>query len=75
MLAIIRFPIAFATGMFVLFTGIFIYRLFGRLLAGVCTLFLTIEPFLLSESSGTYRCIDCSVSLFDLTIMGLLFGR
>ena len=64
MLASIRFPIAVATGVLVLVAGFLLYRLFGRTTAGLGTLFLTVEPFLLSESRRAHT--DALMSLFLL---------
>lgn len=73
MLARIRFPIAFATGVLILLTGIFVYRLFGRLLAGICTLFLTIEPFLLSESRRAHTDVLTALFLFLTLLLWLCY--
>ena len=73
MLARIRFPIAFATGVLILLTGILIYRLFGRLLASVCTLFLTIEPFLLSESRRAHTDVLTALFLFLTLLLWLCY--
>lgn len=50
MLARMRFPIAFLTGVLVLLSGLLLHRLFSEILAVVGTFFLSIEPFLLAES-------------------------
>lgn len=62
MLASIRFPIAVATGVLVFVSGFLIYRLFGGITAGLGTLFLAVEPFLLSESRRAHT--DALTSLF-----------
>ena len=63
MLAQVRLPIAVMTGVLVLLAGFLLYRLFGdRLIAGLGTLFLAIEPFLLSESRRAHT--DALMSLF-----------
>ncbi|MEH0007923.1 MAG: phospholipid carrier-dependent glycosyltransferase [Flavobacteriales bacterium] len=63
MLASIRFPIAVATGILILVAGGLLYRLFAKpMTAGLSTLFLAIEPFLLAESRRTHT--DALTSLF-----------
>jgi len=62
MLASIRFPIVVVTGILVLVAGFFLYRLFGRVTAGLGTLFLAVEPFLLAESRRAHT--DALTSLF-----------
>ncbi len=63
MLASIRFPIAVLTGILVLVAGGLLYHLFGnRMTAGLGTLFLAIEPFLLAESRRAHT--DALTSLF-----------
>ena len=59
MLARVRFPIVFLSGMLTLIAGILLYRLFDALLACIGTLFLAIEPFLISESRRAHfvRCL------------------
>ena len=61
-LARIRFPIAVMTGILVLGAGILLYRLFDGITAGLGTLFLAVEPFLLSESRRVHT--DALMSLF-----------
>ena len=73
MLARIRLPIAYATGVLILLAGILIYRLFGRLLAGICTLFLTIEPFLLSESRRAHTDVLTALFLFLTLLLWLCY--
>ena len=63
MLASVRFPIAVVTGVLVLVAGLLLFRLFGnRLIAGLGTLFLAVEPFLLAESRRAHT--DALMSLF-----------
>lgn len=63
MLARVRFPIGVVTGIFVLVTGFLLYRLFrDRMVAGLGTLFLAVEPFLLAESRRAHT--DALMSLF-----------
>ena len=62
MLASIRLPIVLVTGMLILIIGVLIYRLFGRRIAGLATLFLAVEPFLLSESRRAHT--DALTTLF-----------
>ena len=73
MLARVRFPIVFLSGVLTLMAGILIYRLFGRLLAGVCTLFLTIEPFLLSESRRAHTDVLTALFLFLSLLLWLCY--
>ena len=61
-LADIRLPITVVTGILIFFAGFLIYRLFGRETAGLGTLFLAVEPFLVSESRRAHT--DALMSLF-----------
>ena len=62
MLALIRFPIAFVTGVLILLAGFCVYRLFGGTVAALSTAFLAVEPFLLSESRRAHT--DALTALF-----------
>lgn len=65
MLARVRLPIAVVTGILVLLAGLLLYRLFGdRIIAGLGTLFLAIEPFLISESRRAHTDVLMSLFLF-----------
>ena len=64
MLSRIRFPIAYLTGVLVLAVGIVLYRLLGGLLAGVGTLFIAVEPFLISESRRAHTDVLTALFLF-----------
>lgn len=65
MLARVRFPIVFLSGVLILIVGILLNRLFGnQLLAAVGTLFLAIEPFLLSESRRAHTDVLTALFLF-----------
>lgn len=68
MLSRIRFPIAYLTGVLVLVIGMVLYRLLGGLLACVGTLFIAIEPFLLSESRRAHTDVLTALFLF-LTLL------
>ena len=64
MLARVRFPIAFLTGILILIIGFLLYLLLGRLIAGIGTLFLAIEPFLISESRRAHTDVLTALFLF-----------
>lgn len=69
MLARVRFPIAVITGVLILIIGMLLLRLFGHLVAGMGTLFLCVEPFLLSESRRAHTDVLTALFLF----LALLF--
>lgn len=71
MLARIRLPIAVMTGILVLLAGVILWRLFGGPLAGVGTLFLAIEPFLLSESRRAHTDVLTALFLFLALLLWL----
>lgn len=73
MLARVRLPIAVMTGILVLLTGVLIWRLFGAPLAGVGTLFLAIEPFLLSESRRAHTDVLTALFLFLALLLWLCY--
>ena len=73
LLARVRFPIVFAIGVLILVTGILLYRLFGKLFAGIGTLFLTIEPFLLSESRRAHTDVLTALFLFLTLLLWLCY--
>ena len=73
MLARVRFPIAFLTGVLILVVGFLLSRLFGRLLASVGTLFLAIEPFLLSESRRAHTDVLTALFLFLSLLLWLCY--
>ena len=73
MLACIRLPIAIMTGILVLLTGVLLWRLFGAPLAGVGTLFLAIEPFLLSESRRAHTDVLTALFLFLALLLWLCY--
>ena len=73
MLASIRFPIAVGTGLLVLVTGFLLYRLFGKATAGLGTLFLSVEPFLLSESRRAHTDALTSLFLFSALLLWIYY--
>ena len=73
MLARIRLPITIVTGTLVLLTGFLLWRLFGAPLAGVGTLFLAIEPFLLSESRRAHTDVLTALFLFLALLLWLCY--
>ena len=73
MLARIRLPIAVMTGVLVLLIGVLLWRLFGIPLAGVGTLFLVIEPFLLSESRRAHTDVLTALFLFLTLLLWLCY--
>ena len=73
MLARIRLPITIVTGTLVLLTGFLLWRLFGVPLAGVGTLFLAIEPFLLSESRRAHTDVLTALFLFLALLLWLCY--
>ena len=73
MLARIRLPIAVMTGVLVLLAGVLLWRLFGAPLAGVSTLFLAIEPFLLSESRRAHTDVLTALFLFLALLLWLCY--
>ena len=73
MLARVRFSIALAAGVIILVMGLLIYRLFGKLLSCICTLFLAIEPFLLSESRRAHTDVLTALFLFLALLLWLYY--
>ena len=73
MLARVRFPIVFLSGVLTLMAGILLYRLFDALLAGVGTLFLLIEPFLISESRRAHTDVLTALFLFLSLLLWLCY--
>ena len=73
MLALVRFPIALTTGILILMIGILLYRLYGKMLAGIGTLFLSIEPFLLSESRRAHTDALTALFLFLALLLWLCY--
>ena len=71
MLARIRLPITTMTGILILLAGVLLWRLFGGPLAGVGTLFLGIEPFLLSESRRAHTDVLTALFLFLALLLWL----
>ena len=73
MLARVRFPIAVVTGILVLVAGGLLYRLFGGITAGLGTLFLAVEPFLLAESRRAHTDVLTSLFLFLSLLLWLCY--
>lgn len=73
MLANIRLPIAIASGILILVAGFLLYRLFNSTTAGIGTLFLAIEPFLLSESRRAHTDVLMSLFLFLSLLLWLYY--
>ncbi len=73
MLARVRFPIAILSGVLTLMVGILLYRLFDALLAGIGTLFLLIEPFLISESRRAHTDVLTALFLFLALLLWLCY--
>ena len=74
MLARVRFPIVSLSGVLILIVGILLNRLFGnQLLAAVGTLFLAIEPFLLSESRRAHTDVLTALFLFLALLLWLCY--
>ena len=73
LLAQMRFPITYLTGVLVLLTGLLLYRLFNALLAAVGTLFLAFEPFLLAESRRLHTDALTSEFLFLTLLLWLCY--
>lgn len=73
MLARVRFPIVFISGVLTLIAGILLYRLFGALHACISTLFLAIEPFLLSESRRAHTDVLTALFLFLSLLLWLCY--
>ena len=73
MLASVRFPIGVATGILILLAGLLIYRLFGRTTACLGTLFLAVDPFLLSESRRTHTDALTALFLFLALLLWLCY--
>ena len=73
MLARVRFPIIIFSGVLTLMAGILLYRLFGALLAGIGTLFLAIEPFLISESRRAHTDVLTALFLFLALLLWLCY--
>ena len=69
----LRFPIAFLSGVLILLAGGLLYRLYGGMLAGVGTLFLAIEPFLLAESRRIHTDALTSEFLFLTLLLWLCY--
>ncbi len=73
MLARVRFPIVFLSGMLTLIAGVLLHRLFGPLLANIGTLFLAIEPFLLSESRRAHTDVLTALFLFLALLLWICY--
>lgn len=73
MLAHVRFPISTLSGVLILLAGVLLYRLFGGMLAGVATLFLAIEPFLLAESRRVHTDVLTAEFLFLTLLLWLCY--
>lgn len=74
MLANVRFPIALVAGILILVSGILLYRLFGNpVTAGLGTLFLAVEPFLLAESRRAHTDVLTSLFLFLSLLLWLCY--
>ena len=73
MLARVRFPIVFLSGMLTLIAGVLLHRLFGPLLANISTLFLAIEPFLLSESRRAHTDVLTALFLFLALLLWICY--
>lgn len=73
MLARVRLPIAFAAAVLILYTGILLIHLFGKLLAGIGILFLVIEPFLISESLRVHTDVLIALFLFLVLLLWLCY--
>ena len=73
MLAHVRFPIAILTGVLILVAGMLLHRLFGGMVAGVATLFLAIEPFLLAESRRIHTDVLTAEFLFLTLLLWLCY--
>lgn len=73
MLTRVRFPIVFLSGVLTLMAGILLYRLFDALLAGIGTLFLLIEPFLISESRRAHTDVLTALFLFLAMLLWLCY--
>lgn len=73
MLARVRFPIVFLSGMLTLIAGILLYRLFDALYACIGTLFLAIEPFLISESRRAHTDVLTALFLFLALLLWLCY--
>lgn len=73
MLARVRFPIALVSGVLILASGFLLYRLFNMVLACICTLFLAIEPFLLSESRRVHTDVLTALFLFLALLLWLCY--
>lgn len=68
MLAIMRMPIAFLSGILILLIGGLLYRLFGASVSAVTTVFLAIDPFLLAQTRRIHTDVLTSEFLF-LTLL------
>ena len=73
MLARVRFPIVFLSGMLTLIAGLLLYRLFDALHACIGTLFLAIEPFLISESRRAHTDVLTALFLFLALLLWLCY--
>ena len=72
-LSLLRFPIAYLSGVLILLTGVLMYRLFGGMPAGIATLFLAIEPFLLAESRRVHTDVLTAEFLFLSLLLWLCY--
>ncbi len=73
MLARVRFPIVFLSGILTLIAGLLLYRLFDALHACIGTLFLAIEPFLISESRRAHTDVLTALFLFLALLLWLCY--
>lgn len=73
LLAQMRFPIAYLTGVIVLLAACILYRLFNARLAAVGSLFLAFEPFLLAESRRLHTDALTSEFLFLTLLLWLSY--
>lgn len=73
LLAQMRFPIAYLTGVVVLLAACILYRLFNAHLAAVGSLFLAFEPFLLAESRRLHTDALTSEFLFLTLLLWLCY--
>ena len=73
MLSRIRFPIAFLSGVLIMAVGMLLYRLLGGTFAGIGTLFLAVEPFLLSESRRAHTDVLTALFLFLALLLWICY--
>lgn len=73
LLARVRFPVTYLTGLLILLAGVLLYRLFNGPLAAVGTLFLAVEPFLLAESRRIHTDALTSGFLFLTLLLWLCY--